>query len=106
MIEQKAPFIDGHDGWNQNLSPRFIIISLMTDMSTVPQRADIPKYKKYLHISNLINSWVVFNSSPLVKDQQNKIYLYSCRKNLQVDRMNFRVSISYDLHQEKFRLYP
>ena len=51
MIEQKAPFVDGHDGWNQNLSPRFIIISLMTDMSTVPQRADIPRYEK---ISTLI----------------------------------------------------
>ena len=50
MIEQKAPFTDGHDGWNQNLSPRFIIISLMTDMSTVPQRADIPKYTKIFSV--------------------------------------------------------
>ena len=41
-ITQNPPFIDGHVDRSQKLSFRLIMISLITDIITVPHRADMP----------------------------------------------------------------
>ena len=54
-IEQNNPFNDGQDVSNQKLWPRLIIISLITDMITVPTRADIPKISYLIIFCLIIN---------------------------------------------------
>ena len=49
--EQSNPFNDGQDVSNQKLRPRLIINSLITDMITVPTRADIPKISYLILLS-------------------------------------------------------